>query len=147
MERRVRRRSTGWRRSLGLAAVAAVLVGLFAMHALGLHGTSVPEPATTVTAFEHAGASAAADRETAPNHDHGQSSHPCPECTDSHLEMAGMCLSILLAVAISVLRLRPRLFLRWALEPWRRLDARILAVAAARPPRPPSLHVLCISRT
>ena len=116
------------------------------MHALGLHGTSVPAPVTTVAVAEHAESSAAAHA-AATNHHRGESSHPCPGCTESHLGMAGMCLSILLAVAISVVLLRPRLFLWWALEPWRRLDARILAVAAARPPRPPSLHVLCISRT
>lgn len=129
-----------------MAALAAVLVGLFTMHALGLHGTSVPAPATTVAAAEHAEISAAGHA-VAADHDHDAASHACPGCTDSHVGMAGMCLSILLAVAISVLLLRPRLFLQWTLEPWRRLDARILAVAAARPPRPPSLHVLCISRT
>ncbi|WP_344325463.1 DUF6153 family protein [Aeromicrobium halocynthiae] len=125
------------------AALAAVLAGLFTMHTIGLHGTSAPAASSTVVPGAHSdavhGSVAPEARATA--------GHSCPECADSHAGMAGMCLSLLFAVAISLLLLRPRLFARWSLTPLRLRDARWLPSVTARPPRPPCLHVLCISRT
>lgn len=134
------------RRRAGFVAIAGVLIGLFAMHTLGLHGTSVPAPSATVAVAAHGDASAADHAAGAP-HAHAAASHSCPECTDSHAGMAAMCLSIVLAVAISILLLRPRLFRRWSVPPPQSLKDLWRPAVTARPPRPPSLHVLCISRT
>jgi hypothetical protein len=129
---------------LGAAAILGVLLGLTAMHTIGLHGTSTHTPMTTSTqpAVHHETGSSLAGAD--PSGTTG--ADDCAGCPDGHAGMSMMmCIAVLLAVAISLLLLRPRIFRLW-------LAPAMSTLASFRPvtrdlSRAPSLHVLCISRT
>ncbi|WP_221583664.1 DUF6153 family protein [Microbacterium sp. G2-8] len=119
------------RRLLGAGAlVAVVIVGLLAMHTLDQRGLADP-PA--------AGASASVAAPASDGHD-----GLCPTCGAD--DAAGMTIACAMALFLVLLLVLPR----GAVTAWMRAawfpHTRPLAAAPA-PPRPPSLHALCISRT
>lgn len=139
----------------GALLVAALILGLLGMHTLNLHGTAAADaPATaavTATASSSARQAVAHDSTT---HTAMAQAHPsgnttgttemtCASCgTDDHASMAMMCLlalllALVLLVAPGILRSWPGALFRSALT----------EVFTARALPPPSLHVLCISRT
>lgn len=131
---------------LGVLLVAAVIVGLLAMHTLNLHGTPA---ADTPSAMSMAASDPApASPHAADGHGSGSSqderSMSCAGCgTDDHSGMAMMCVLALLLVLL--LLVPPRVLRGGAGTVPRTAPAEILIARLL--PRPPSLHVLCISRT
>lgn len=145
---RSRKGSQGFLRRvmLGGLLVAAVVLGLLAMHTLNLHGTAAAHAPAAISV-------ATSDAEGA-HHDalgahesSGTASDPGGTCTDcgggTHLGMAMACVLALLLVLLILVP--PRLLPGWmhiALRPL--LVARFIDWLLSRAP---SLHVLCISRT
>lgn len=131
---------------LGVLLVAAVIVGLLAMHTLNLHGTAAAEaPASmSMAASEPAHASHSPATAAASGDAQSERSVSCAGCSaDDHSGMAMICvlallLAMLLLIPPGVLRRGPGTVLRTPLAE---------VVLARLAPRPPSLHVLCISRT
>lgn len=134
---------------LVVTVTAAVLVGLLAMHAFNSHtgpetgpSTSLSAAAVTDAGLFAAGTGAVGDHHTA----HAAADEPCGDCgAGGHSDMLTMaCVLALLATAL--LLTRPRSPSRWlsVLPRPTLLNAR----SSRRPvSRPPSLTVLCVSRT
>ena len=138
-------RSAGWRPLIALFAVPAILIGLLAMHVLTTTDMSHSTASTTMTAH-HLSAEALASGEAltaisavpAPSEDCGGL------CGPSHDMLALVCV---LALLVTVMLLTVHLVLiRWEERrpPVTTLSAKAATLAR---PRPPSLHVLSISRT
>ncbi|BDZ59304.1 MULTISPECIES: DUF6153 family protein [Micrococcales] len=131
---------------LGGLLVAAVVIGLLAMHTLNLHGTAAAHaPAViSVSTSDAVGAHHGA----AGTHESGGTASDlggtCADCgAGTHLGMAMACVLALLLVLLILVP--PRL-----LPGWMHTAPRPLLVARSIDrllPRAPSLHVLCISRT
>ncbi|MGC5225083.1 DUF6153 family protein [Micromonospora sp. DT81.3] len=118
-----------------IAVTATIIIGLLAMHSLNSH-TASPAPGNGAVVAVH---------DLAP-HDHGTAQPAndvhCADCGGHAGMLAMACVLVLLAV--SLLLLLPRLGLPWGAA----LRAGPIAtVRAALPSRPPSLLVLCVSRT
>ena len=120
-----------------IAITAAIIVGLLAMHSLNSH-TETPAP-TTAAMHEHG----AADPGVA---DHGTTQPAtdgdCADC-GGHASMLAMA-CVLALLIVSLLLFLPRVGITWgaALRAGPAMIARAAVLA-----RPPSLLVLCISRT
>lgn len=121
-----------------IALIAAVIVGLLAMHSLNTHTATETGHQTTVTAP----AGAAADDHHA---DTTATDEPCPDCGTGHTDMLAMA-CVLALLATLLLLIGPGTALRWLSTLAR---PRPLSTALFPRPdlRPPSLTVLCISRT
>lgn len=126
--------------------VAAILVGLLAMHTLNLHGTPAAHApaAISASASDAVGAHhvAAGTPESS-----GTASDLGPACADcgggAHLGMAMACVLALLLVLLVLVP--PRLLPGWMhTAPRPLLTERFVDRLLSRAP---SLHVLCISRT
>lgn len=112
---------------------AAIIIGLLAMHSLNNHAES-----TTPVAVVAVHDSGTADHGTTQPGTH----EDCADCGDHNSMLAVTCVLVLLA--ISLLILLPRLGITWGAV----LRAGPVEVRrAALFSRPPSLFVLCISRT
>ncbi|WP_298888829.1 DUF6153 family protein [uncultured Serinicoccus sp.] len=137
---------------LGGLLVAAILVGLLAMHALNLHGTpaahaaaplsvTVADSGETHQGMAHHGSAGSYGLTGGTADDPGGS---CADCGGgAHPGMAMTCVLALLFVLFVLVP--PRLLPGWMHAAFRpllveRFIDRLL-------PRAPSLHVLCISRT
>ena len=116
-----------------IALTAALIVGLLAMHALN-SPTAHAEPAAAVSVHE----SGAAHDHDAPPTETG-----CPDCGGHDAMLAMACVLALLVV--SLLFLLPRTSVSWG-GVFVRAGPLFVAGPAALA-RPPSLLVLCISRT
>jgi hypothetical protein len=116
-----------------IALTAALIIGLLAMHALN-HPTAHAEPAAAVSVQE----SGAAHGHDAPTTDAG-----CPDCGGHDAMLAIACVLALLVV--SLLFLLPRASVDWGGVVGRAGPLFVAGRAALS--RPPSLLVLCISRT
>ena len=123
---------------LGGLLVAAVIVGLLAMHTLNLHGTSAAHaPAITVSATGTEGAHHSAGGV----HESGGLAGDLG--SGDHLGMAMACVLALLLILLILVP--PRLLRGWMRAlPRSSLVARFIDRMLSRAP---SLHVLCISRT
>ena len=116
-----------------IVLTAALIVGLLAMHALTPPAGNA-SPAAAVSVHEVG----AAHGHDAPPADDG-----CPDCGGHDAMLAMACVLALLVV--SLLFLLPRAGISWGAV-FGRAGPLMVAVQAALP-RPPSLLVLCISRT
>lgn len=132
----LRRSPSGLGRSvlLFIALTAALIFGLLAMHALN-GPTSHIEPPAAVSVHDAASGSHSSD---APASDDG-----CPDC-GGHEAMFAMACMFALAV-VSLLLLIPRSGVTWGGEHGPTWILSIIGRVARS--RPPSLLVLCISRT
>ena len=131
---------------LAILLVAAVIVGLLAMHTLNLHGTAAADSPASMT-MSAAAAPGTAHHDTAGAHDSGapadDRSMSCAGCAgDDHLGMATLCVLALLLILLLVIP--PHALRGWASAT---LRPHLIETLTARAPRAPSLHVLCISRT
>ncbi|WP_313408368.1 DUF6153 family protein [Aeromicrobium sp.] len=128
---------------LGGLLVAAVVVGLVAMHTLNLHGTAAAQvPAAAQTHASHADDASAVHEPVVASTD---ASGACEHCVAAgHLGMAMSCVLALLALLLVLVP--PRLLPRWFHESVPTGRLRLDPVSTALPVAP-SLHVLCISRT
>lgn len=131
---------------LGGLLVAAVVIGLLAMHTLNLHGTPAAHAPAAISASA-TGADEAHHLAAGMHESGGTASDLGPACTDcggsDHLGMALACVLALLLVLLVLVP--PRL-----LPGWMHIAPRPLLVARSIDrmlSRAPSLHVLCISRT
>lgn len=122
-----------------IAVTGAIIVGLLAMHSLNAHTatdsshqTAVTASATTGTGDHHAGTTAADEA--------------CADCGSGHSNMLAMaCVLALLATVL--LLVRPGAVMGW-LSILPRPRPSVVSALFIRPAlRPPSLTVLCISRT
>ena len=117
----------------------AIIVGLLAMHSLNAHTATdsghqptVTASATTGTGDHHAGATA--------------TDEPCADCGSAHSTMLAMaCVLALLATVL--LLVRPCAVMRWLSILPRPRPSVVSALFTGPALRPPSLTVLCISRT
>ncbi len=132
----LRRGPGGLRRSLLLliAVTAAIIVGLLAMHSLNSHAAHA-EPTAVVSVHDM-------------NHtDHGTTQpatgDDCADC-GGHTSMLAMT-CVLALLVVSLLLLLPRRGFTWIAAP-RRADRSALTWVTTLS-KPPSLLVLCISRT
>ena len=116
-----------------IALTAALIVGLLAMHALTAP-TAHAEPAAAVSA-----------QETGATHGHDgpPADDGCPDCGGHEAMLAMACVLALLVV--SLLFLLPRAGITWGVVFGRAGPLMVAGRAALS--RPPSLLVLCISRT
>lgn len=124
---------------LGAVVVAAVIVGLLAMHTLNLHGNSATHGSTTgsVVSPDVGHETTAIDAGT-------QHLSDCEGrlAEEGHTAAAAAC--VLVLIMLLTLLLTPRYLGNWLPTSPRPGPAqRILHVVQ---PRPPSLEVLCISR-
>ena len=121
-----------------IAVTAALIVGLLAMHSLNSY-TDTAAPAAAASMHEHgaAGPGVADNGTTQPGTD-----GDCADC-GGHANMLAMA-CVLALLIVSLLLFLPRVGITWgaALRAGPALIAR-----ATHKPRPPSLLVLCISRT
>ena len=127
---------------LGGLLVAAVIVGLLAMHTLNLHGTPAAHaPAIMVSATGTEGAHHSAGGVHESGGSAGDLGSACTDCgSGDHLGMAMACVLALLLILVP-----PRLLRGWTRTlPRSSLVARFTDRMLSRAP---SLHVLCISRT
>ncbi|MBE7954636.1 hypothetical protein ILP86_09930 [Microbacterium sp. R1] len=131
---------------LGGLLVAAIVLGLLAMHTLNLHGTPAAHaPATISVAASDA---VGAHHSAAGAHESGGTASDlggtCADCGGSdHLGMAMACVLALLLVLLILAP--PQLLPGWMhTAPRPLLVARFIDQLRSRAP---SLHVLCISRT
>ena len=125
--------------------VAAVIVGLLAMHTLNLHGTPAAHaPAITVSATGTEGAHHSAGGVHESGGSAGDLGSACTDCgSGDHLGMAMACVLALLLILLILVP--PRLLRGWTRTlPRSSLVARFTDRMLSRAP---SLHVLCISRT
>lgn len=122
-----------------IAITGAVIVGLLAMHSLSTltatyagHQTTVTASATTIAGDDHSGTTA--------------TDEPCADCGSWHSNMLAMaCVLALLATVL--LLVRPGAVLRWLSILPRPRSSVVAALFIRLVLRPPSLTVLCISRT
>lgn len=122
-----------------IAVTGAIIVGLLAMHSLNAHTatdtshqTSVTTSATTGAGDHHAGTTATG----------GQ----CADCGSGHSDMLSMaCVLALLATVL--LLVRPGAVMRGLSILPRPRHSLVQALFTRPALRPPSLTVLCISRT
>lgn len=124
-------------RSILLAGVlaAAVLLGLLTMHGhAGPGGTT--QPSATVHASTTLVATASQTLEST------EAPLSCASCVESSTGLLMACMFALLA-ALGILILPGRFLVRAWLKPWRTVALRPTTDVL---PRPPSLHMLCISR-
>lgn len=122
-----------------IAVTGAIIVGLLAMHSLNAHTATATGHQTTVTA------SAAA---SAGDHHAGATAtdEPCADCASGHSDMLAIaCVLALLATVL--LLVRPGAVMRWLSILPRPRPSLIAALFLGPALRPPSLTVLCISRT
>lgn len=132
-----------------LAVVGAVIAGLLAMHSLNTHATTAGHGGTVAVSAEPAPPSAHHDASpgtAAVNTTTAATDHAgCTDCGDDHAMTWMACVLALLVSVILFARLR----IGWRIT----LRDDVLAVihprspASAHPVSPPSLTVLCISRT
>ncbi|MDJ1114109.1 DUF6153 family protein [Microbacterium dauci] len=122
-----------------IAVTGAVIVGLLAMHSLNAHTATDTGHQATVTTAAAAGAGDHHSGATATD-------EPCADCGSGHSDMLAMaCVLALLATVL--LLIRPGAVRRW-LSILPRPKPSVIAALTARPALPPpSLTVLCISRT
>jgi hypothetical protein len=116
-----------------IALTAALIAGLLAMHALNAP-TAHAETAAAVSVHELGAAH---------GHDAPPADESCPDCGGHETMLAMACVLALLVV--SLLFLTPRAALTWGVVFGR--AGPLFAVARTALSRPPSLLVLCISRT
>jgi hypothetical protein len=116
-----------------IALTAALIVGLLAMHALTAP-TAHAEPAAAVS-MQEAGA--------AHGHDAPPADDGCPDCGGHEAMLAMACVLALLVV--SLLFLLPRAGISWGVVFGR--AGPLMVAGPAVLSQPPSLLVLCISRT
>jgi hypothetical protein len=117
-----------------IALTAALIIGLLAMHALSSPAAHAEPAAAAVSVHE----SGAAHGHDAPLTDTG-----CPDCGGHDAMLAMACVLALLVV--SLLFLLPRAGASWGVVFGR--AGPLLVAGRAALSRPPSLLVLCISRT
>ncbi|KQR26121.1 DUF6153 family protein [Microbacterium sp. Leaf151] len=124
-----------------IALTGAVIIGLLAMHSLNTHATAESGHHATM-ATDQAGASVMGDAHAATTVSAEES---CADCGTSHSGMLAMaCVLALLATALLLACARGAQ--QWlALLP--RPGPRALPAPDSRGLHPPSLTVLCISRT
>lgn len=130
------RRPYGLSRSvlLLIALTAALIVGLLAMHALSTPSAHA-EPTAAAVSVAASG--------TAHGHDAPPADDACPGCGEHDAMLAMACVLALLVV--SLLLLLPRASVTWGVPLGRAGPIAVAGRAALS--RPPSLLVLCISRT
>lgn len=124
---------------LMMAVIGAVIVGLLAMHSLNTH--------TSASTTSHQSTVEAATGPSAPDH-HGESvahDEACADCGSGHSDILAMA-CVLALIATVLFLVSPLGAQRW-LSTLPRPRPRVLALLRARVARPPSLTVLCISRT
>jgi hypothetical protein len=122
-----------------IAVTVAIIVGLLAMHSLNSHAETVAPAAAAPAMHEHgtAGPGVAVHGATQPTTD-----ADCADCGGHASMLAIACVFALLIV--SLLLSLPRVGITWGAA----LRAGpVLIARATHLPRPPSLLVLCISRT
>jgi len=122
-----------------IAVTGAIIVGLLAMHSLNAHTATDTGHQTTVTTS----ATSSAD-----DHHAGTTAtdEPCADCGSGHSDMLAMaCVLALLATVL--LLVRPGAVMRWLSILPRPRPSRMAALFIRPALRPPSLTVLCISRT
>lgn len=141
-------RARGWRGAVrrllpGALVVVAVVVGLVAMHPLGLHGAGGGHAFAMSPSAATAASGPAA--ESAGHHGTGAPSADPVQEHDAGVQL-GMAMACVIALLVTLLVLLPP----------RLLPGSIRAPVRAGPgvgtllrvlPRAPSLHVLCVSRT
>lgn len=130
-----------WRNLLvTLAAVAAIVAGLLAMHSLNLeHGMSASMVSTVAPAGHHTAAMATGDAPVSITNDQGGN----PWAPEHSMTAMACILALLVAVLLIGI---VRLITAW--RPALRQVANVLTRWVSVPaPEPPSLHALCISRT
>ncbi|MDF2824673.1 MAG: hypothetical protein K0R68_2081 [Mycobacterium sp.] len=122
-----------------IALIAAVIVGLLAMHSLNTHTagetghqSTATAPVTTAIDVHHVGSTA--------------SDEPCADCGTGHADMLTMACVLALLAAVLLLVGPRTTALRW-LSTQPRPGPLGAAVFPLTLLRPPSLSVLCISRT
>lgn len=129
-----------------VAVTAAIIVGLVAMHSLNTHATTtghagtVPVVSVAADAGSHHDASAAAAAAETPADHSG-----CADCAGDHAMAWMACVLALLVSVIVLARLRAGWRIPARESVVRAVRARWPAAAHFDPP--PSLTVLCISRT
>ncbi|MGC5172062.1 DUF6153 family protein [Microbacterium sp. DT81.1] len=136
---RGRRTLTRTRALLVLVMVTGgIIIGLLAMHSLNTHTAAAAHPqSAAITAHDEAPHTH--DGESAPAHDLG-----CPDCGEHESMMAMMCVLGLLATLLVLIR--PTRV--WHVEgPAARPGPELARRSGNEAAKPPSLTVLCISRT
>ncbi|WP_392341582.1 DUF6153 family protein (plasmid) [Leifsonia sp. P73] len=136
-------RRNSWHRVAFLAlGVAAIVVGLLAMHVITATSTDHTGHHTAATTHEHADTMLMTDTPPA-----GAATTDCNGACESGHNMASM--ACLLALLITTLILTVRVIIsRWGSDLYRLVAALSAALpAAVAPPSPPSLLTLSISRT
>ncbi|OZD55605.1 hypothetical protein CH252_07055 [Rhodococcus sp. 06-1477-1B] len=126
-----------------VAVTAAIIAGLLAMHSFNTHTTITGHaPAVSVAADVGAGLDASAAAALA----EGPADHSgCADCGDDHAMAWMACVLALLVSVIVLARLRARWRIRVGESAVQAVRARW--PASAHSVAPPSLTVLCISRT
>lgn len=122
-----------------IAVTGAVIVGLLAMHSLNAHAATDTGHQTSVAA---ASLSSVADHHADPS----VTGEPCADCGSEHSDMFAMA-CVLAVLATVLLIMRPSAVMRWLSILPRPRSSVGVALCNRRAPRPPSLIVLCISRT
>lgn len=136
-------RLNGWHRIAVLVlGVAAIVVGLLAMHVITATSSDHTSHHTAATTHEHGGTIAMTDPSPT-----GAATTDCNSTCESGHNMASM--ACLLALLITTLILSVRVIInRWGSDLYRLIAALSAALPAAlAPPSPPSLLTLSISRT
>lgn len=117
----------------------AIIVGLLAMHSLNAHTATDAGHQTTATA---SAATGTGDHHTGTT----ATDEPCADCGSGHCTMLAMaCVLALLATVL--LLVRPSAVMRWLSILPRPRPSVASALFTGPALRPPSLTVLCISRT
>lgn len=125
---------------VGLALVAAVVVGLLGMHTLDAGASASVGPGQEHAAAAQPGAHHGADAQADP----AEAVAGCATCEASgHLAMTAACMLLLLAVGLALTA--PGLRPAWLHEPAPTVGGR--PRLSSMPSRAPSLYALCISRT
>lgn len=121
-----------------IAVTGAVIVGLLAMHSLNARTATDADHSTTVTTVVSTGAG---DNFAGPT----TIDDPCADCGSGPSDMLAMACVLALLAAVLLL-LRPGVGVRW-LSILPRAEPALMKFLAKPDVRPPSLAVLCISRT
>ncbi|HIE60936.1 MAG TPA: hypothetical protein EYQ02_04495 [Microbacterium sp.] len=122
-----------------VAVTGAIIVGLLAMHSLNTHTATDTSHQTTATASATTGAG---------DHHAGTTAtdEPCADCGNGHSTMLAMACVLALLVTVLLL-VRPGAAMRWLSILPRPRPSVASALFTGPALRPPSLTVLCISRT